>query len=87
MNKSLRDLSHARRDEVITPTPKAAKPRRADLMKQTIVYQTDECLRQLRVLAAERSTTVSALVGEGINMMFRQYGKPQIAVDKAAKDG
>ena len=34
---------------------------------------------QMKSLAAERGTTVQALVEEGINMVFEKYGKTPIA--------
>ena len=34
---------------------------------------------QMKALAAERGTTVQALVEEGMNMVFEKYGKKSIA--------
>jgi hypothetical protein len=38
-----------------------------------------EVQRALRILAAEESTTVQALLAEGINTVFAKRGKPEIA--------
>jgi hypothetical protein len=38
-----------------------------------------EVQRALRILAAEEGTTVQALLAEGINTVFAQRGKPEIA--------
>lgn len=56
---------------------KVAKPR--PQMKQAIVYQTPEVMRQLKMLAAERDTTQQKLWAEALNMLFSKYGKPPIA--------
>ncbi len=38
-----------------------------------------EVQRALRILAAEESTTIQALLAEGINTVFARRGKPEIA--------
>jgi 16S rRNA C1402 N4-methylase RsmH len=38
-----------------------------------------EVQRALRIIAAEESTTVQALLAEGINTVFAKRGKPEIA--------
>ena len=35
--------------------------------------------KQLQVLAAERETTIQALLAEALNDRFAKYGKPEIA--------
>jgi len=35
--------------------------------------------KQLRILAAERDTTIQALLAEALNELFAKYGKPEIA--------
>ena len=35
--------------------------------------------KQLRILAAERETTIQALLAEAMNDLFAKYGKPEIA--------
>ena len=42
-------------------------------------WQPPDAVRQLRILAAERDTTMQALMAEGLNMVFAKYGKSQIA--------
>lgn len=56
---------------------KVAKPRPE--MRQSIVYQSPEVARQLKMLAAEHDTTQQKLWGEALNMLFTKYGKPPIA--------
>ncbi|MCY4230068.1 MAG: hypothetical protein OXF26_04130 [Alphaproteobacteria bacterium] len=34
--------------------------------------------RQLRVLAAERDTTIQTLLGEALNDLFAKHGKPEV---------
>jgi hypothetical protein len=46
---------------------------------QLSTWQTPEAVRQLRILAAEESTTIQALMADGLNFLFAKYGKPQIA--------
>lgn len=83
MAKSLREHSSVQEEPPPPLPPKL--PRTAPGMKQAIIYNTEEALQQLKVLAAERGTTISALVGEGMNYVFRRYGKPSIALEKPAK--
>lgn len=56
---------------------KVAKPRPE--LRQSIVYQPPEVMRQLKMLAAERDTTQQKLWAEGLNLLFAKYGKPPIA--------
>ena len=35
--------------------------------------------KQLRILAAERSTTIQELLAEALNDLFAKHGKPEIA--------
>lgn len=81
MTKSLKDYSSVRDENDPSPRRGRCPPG----MDQVLVYNSIEALRQLRVLAAETGTTLSALVGEGLNHVFRAHGKPQIAVDKRNK--
>ncbi len=41
-------------------------------------YFTPIVKRQLRVLAAERDTTIQALLGEALNDLFAKHGKPEV---------
>ena len=56
---------------------KVAKPR-PDL-RQAIVYQSPEVMRQFKVLAAELDTTQQKLWAEALNVIFTKHGKPPIA--------
>lgn len=38
-----------------------------------------EVQRQLRIIAAEESVTIQALLAEGLNTLFAKRGKPEIA--------
>lgn len=42
-------------------------------------YFPPEVKWQLRVLAAEQKTTVQYLMAKGLNYVFAEYGKPEIA--------
>lgn len=57
---------------------KNQKPSRVGKV-QLSTWQTPEAVRQLRILAAEESTTIQALMADGLNFLFAKYGKPQIA--------
>ena len=35
--------------------------------------------KQLKLLALERNTSVQALIGEALNLLFERHGKPPIA--------
>ena len=41
-------------------------------------YFPPEVKKQLRILAAERETTIQALLAEAMNDLFAKYGKPEI---------
>jgi len=47
--------------------------------KQIAGHFPKEVSWQLRELAAERRTTVQALLGEALNDLFQKHGKPEIA--------
>ena len=47
--------------------------------RQIAGFFSPECAKQLRMLAAEADTTVQDLLREGLNLMFREHGKPPIA--------
>lgn len=42
-------------------------------------YFRPEVKQQLRILAAERNTTIQVLLAEALNMLFAQHKKPEIA--------
>ena len=47
--------------------------------RQIAGFFSAECAKQVRMLAAEADTTVQDLLREGLNLMFREHGKPPIA--------
>jgi CTP:molybdopterin cytidylyltransferase MocA len=60
-----------------TAAPARARTRQAT--KQIAAHFPEEVAWQLRELAVERRTTVQALLGEGLNDLFRKYGRPELA--------
>ncbi len=42
-------------------------------------YFDPEVLKQLKILAASEDKTMQALMAEGINELFKKYGRPHIA--------
>ena len=62
-------------------TPRAATRGRQDRQdkRQIAGFFSSECAKQLRMLAAEKDTTVQDLIKEGLNLMFTAHGKPPIA--------
>lgn len=56
-----------------------SKPKTRQATKQVAAHFPEEVAWQLRELAVERRTTVQALLGEGLNDLFRKYGKPELA--------
>jgi Antitoxin-like ribbon-helix-helix len=42
-------------------------------------YFPQEVKKQLRMLAAEKETTIQSLLGEALNDLFAKNGKPEIA--------
>jgi hypothetical protein len=56
-----------------------SKPKTRQATKQIAAHFPEEVAWQLRELAVERRTTVQALLGEGLNDLFRKYGKPELA--------
>ena len=53
------------------------QPSRAGKVSVT-AYFTPEIRRQLRRLAADRDTTIQALLGEALNDLFAKHGLPEI---------
>ena len=62
-------------------SPRAATRGRQDRQdkRQIAGFFSAECAKQLRMLAAEKDTTVQDLIKEGLNLMFTVHGKPPIA--------
>jgi Antitoxin-like ribbon-helix-helix len=66
------------------PTPTAPTPERSDRPdragKRLIGgYFNMPVSQQLRILAAERNTTIQELLRESLNDLFQKYGKNRIA--------
>lgn len=60
--------------------PPAPKPAEAvEAGKGTTVHLTKHAARELKKLAADRDTTVHALMIEGVNLVFERYNLPPIA--------
>lgn len=60
--------------------PPAPKPAEAvEAGKGTTVHLTKHAARELKKLAADRDTTVHALMIEGVNLVFQKYDLPPIA--------
>ena len=53
--------------------------RRRDSTVPLTVHVGPDVRTQVKVLAAERGTTVQALVCEGLNTVFAKHGRPEIA--------
>ena len=59
--------------------PRRPAPRRRDSTVPLTVHVAPDVRTQVKVLAAERGTTVQALVCEGLNTVFAKHGRPEIA--------
>jgi len=68
-------------EESRSVAPRAAARGRQDRQdkRQIAGFFSAECARQLRMLAAEKDTTVQELLKEGLNLMFTVHGKAPIA--------
>ena len=69
------------KEEPRPPSARVAPRGRQDRQdkRQIAGFFSAECARQLRMLAAEKDTTVQELLKEGLNMMFTSHGKAPIA--------
>ena len=67
----------ASRQTAVRAAPRGRQDRQDK--RQIAGFFSAECARQLRMLAAEKDTTVQELLKEGLNMMFVSHGKPPIA--------
>ena len=70
--------------EAKQPTPTAPPPERAgrpDRSGKRLIggYFDMPVSQQLRILAAERNTTIQELLRESLNDLFQKYGKSRIA--------
>jgi hypothetical protein len=63
------------------PAEPERKANRPDREGKSLVaaHVNKHAAKQLRMLAVEHDTTVQALVVEALNLLFKNYGKPQIA--------
>ncbi len=75
-NPPAQGLNQARR---APPAGRAADPRSRSGRVLVGGHIAKEVQRALRILAAEESTTVQALLAEGIDAVFAKRGKPKIA--------
>jgi hypothetical protein len=66
------------RDEPAPPRDPHFRPGRAGKTNITGYFPT-EVKKQLRILAAERDTTIQDLMAEALNDLFAKHGKPEIA--------
>ncbi len=73
---AVQEAGHSVRAE---PVPQPARPRRRENTVPLTVHVEGAVRTQVKVLAAERETTVHALVCEGLNAVFAKYRRPEIA--------
>ena len=61
--------------------PASRNPRQASRVGKASVtgYFAPEVRKQLRRLAADRDTTIQALLGEALNDLFAKHGLPELA--------
>ena len=61
----------------VSPELASTKPPRQDRAGKSMVggHFSADLSRAVKVLAAEQGTTVQALVGEGLDLLLRHYGK------------
>ena len=71
-------VQEAGRSRAAKPATAAGARRRENTVPLT-VHVGPDVRTQVKVLAAERSTTVHALVCEGLNMVFAKHRRPEIA--------
>ena len=69
------------------PSPNAAstKPPSRQGTRQLVAHVDPVVLKQLKILAAEMDTTQAALIGQALNNLFEQHGKPRVANEQAAE--
>jgi len=73
-------------DNASASTPKSVHFRPSREGKSNVTgYFPPAVKKQLRILAADRDTTIQDLLAEALNDLFAKYGKPEIApVETAA---
>ena len=63
-----------------TPTPKSQHFRPSREGKSNVTgYFPPAVKKQLRILAADRDTTIQDLLAEALNDLFAKHGRPEIA--------
>lgn len=76
----LREPSAARLQPVVSKDDRGPYFRPGRDGKSNVTgYFPLEVKKQLRILAAERSTTIQDLLAEALNDLFAKHGKPEIA--------
>jgi hypothetical protein len=75
-------------DNASAPTTKSQHFRPSREGKSNVTgYFPPAVKKQLRILAADRDTTIQDLLAEALNDLFAKYGKPEIApVETAAAE-
>lgn len=67
-------------DNASAPIPKSPHFRPSREGKSNVTgYFPPSVKKQLRILAADRETTIQDLLAEALNDLFAKYGKPEIA--------
>ena len=59
--------------------PKVSRPPSRDGKAAITVFLEPEVRHQLKILAAERKTTVQELMARALNALFAEFGKGEIA--------
>ena len=72
-------VQEAGRSREAKPASTSPGPRRRDSTVPLTVHVDPGVRTQVKVIAAERGTTVHALVCEGLNTVFVKHGRPEIA--------
>ena len=75
---AVQEAGHSVRAEP-APPPTPARTRRRENTVPLTIHVEGAVRTQVKVLAAERETTVHALVCEGLNAVFAKYRRPEIA--------
>ena len=72
-------------DNASAPAPKSQHFRPSREGKSNVTgYFPPAVKKQLRILAADRDTTIQDLLAEALNDLFAKYGKPEIAPTETA---
>lgn len=74
---AVQEAGHSVRAQPAPPQP--ARTRRRENTVPLTIHVEGEVRTQVKILAAERGTTVHALVCEGLNAVFAKHRRPEIA--------